>query len=181
MCLFCGKCPKIVNSDGNAKDCIQVTSNMKFDFKDQSCPPDLDDFKMGLAVHVLKTAFWQNEPKLEVNMLKLPIIMAPGILAKQVNNDTKKESLLDKSIQHSAETYREFIKMIDNKEINVTKLGSLKLADLKEIGRSLKFQNVTDKSGQMLRQELQHLAKTFIAGQVCETAWRGDLMWHFTS
>ena len=149
-----------------AKDCIQVTSNMKYDFKDTSEPPDLEDFKSKLVLHLFKTAFWQNEPKLEVKMLKLPIIMPSSLMAKQINSDVKKDSLLDKTIQHSSETFREFVKMVDDREINVTKLGSLKLADLKEIGRLLKFKNVGDKSGQMLRQELQHLAKTFIAGQV---------------
>ena len=67
--------------------------------------------------------------------------MAPGLLAKQINNDCEKESLIDKSIQHSADTYREFVKMVDNKDINVTKLGSLRSADLKDIARKLKFEH----------------------------------------
>lgn len=46
-------------------------------------------------------------------------------------------------------------------------LSSLKLTELKDIARKLKFNNVSDKSGEMLRKELQHLAKLFIAGQVC--------------
>ena len=45
-------------------------------------------------------------------------------------------------------------------------LGSLKLTDLKAIGKRLKFKSVSDKSGEMLRKELQHLSKLFIAGQV---------------
>ena len=45
-------------------------------------------------------------------------------------------------------------------------LGGLKLTELKAIGRKLKFKSVGDKSGEMLRKELQHLAKLFIAGQV---------------
>ena len=44
--------------------------------------------------------------------------------------------------------------------------GKLKLNELRDISRKLKFQNVRDKSGLNLRQELQHLAKTFLAGQV---------------
>jgi hypothetical protein len=115
MCLLCGKCPKMINSDGNAKDSIQVAPNLKFDYKDMSDPPALADFQTELILHLFKTAFWQNEPQLSVNMLKLPIIMAPGLLGKQVNNDVKKDSLLDKSVQHSSATFREFTKMIDNK------------------------------------------------------------------
>jgi hypothetical protein len=115
MCLICGKCPKIINSDGNAKDSIQVKSNMKFDFKERSATPSLQDFKFKLMQHLYKTAFWQNEPPMEINMLKLPIIMSPGLLGGQVNNDVMKDSLLDKSIQHSKATLREFVKMVDNK------------------------------------------------------------------
>ena len=56
--------------------------------------------------------------------------------------------------------------MVDNKEINITKIGSLKSIQIKQIARDLKLKNVNDKSGQMLREEVQHLAKTFLAGQV---------------
>ena len=41
--------------------------------------------------------------------------MAPGMLAKQVNTNVSKDSLLDKSVKHSKETLREFVKMVDNK------------------------------------------------------------------
>ena len=85
---------------------------MKFDYKDKSDPPDLESFKSKLVHHLFKTAFWQNEPKLVINMLKLPSIIAPGLVSKQVNNDIKKDSIMDKSIQHSAETFREFVKMV---------------------------------------------------------------------
>ena len=88
---------------------------MKFNYKDDSEPPSLEEFKRQLIVQLLKQAFWQNEPPMEINMLKLPIIMAPGMLAKQVNTDVSKDSLLDKSVKHSKETLREFVKMVDNK------------------------------------------------------------------
>ena len=88
---------------------------MKFDFKDNSDPPSLEDFKLRLIVQLLKRAFWQNEPPLELNMLKLPLIMSPGLLGKQVNSDVLKDSLIDKSVTHSKETLREFVKMVDNK------------------------------------------------------------------
>ena len=88
---------------------------MKFDFEDNSDPPSLEEFKGQLIVQLLKRAFWENEPPMEINMLKLPIIMAPGLLAKQVNSDVSKDSLLDNSVKHSKETMREFVKMVDNK------------------------------------------------------------------
>ena len=114
-CLLCGYCPKIINSDGNAKDSIKITSNLKFNYKDNSDPPALEDFKTQLILHLFKTAFWQNEPRLDINMLKLPIIMSPGLMGNPVNNDVKKDSLMDKTFKHSAETFRTFLKMVDNK------------------------------------------------------------------
>ena len=60
------------------------------------------------------------------------------------------------------------MKLVDNKEITLTRIGSLKSAEIKIIARQLKLKNIGDKSGQMLRQEIQHLAKTLIAGQVRE-------------
>ena len=115
LCMLCGKCPKIVNSDGNAKDSIQITPDLKFDYNDQSDPPTLEEFQTDLILHLFKSAFWQNEPPLEVNMLKLPLLIAPGLLGTQRNNDVKKDSLLDKTIKHSSETFREFTKLVDNK------------------------------------------------------------------
>ena len=52
-------------------------------------------------------------------------------------------------------------------EINIMNFNKLKLTQLREIAKKLKFQDVGDRSGLSLRQELQHLAKIFIAGQVC--------------
>ena len=107
MCLICGRSPKIVNSDGNAKDCIKVTKNMIYDFKDESEPMELHDFKTKLIISVFKSAFFQNEPKVDINMLKLPLIIAPALIGHQVNNDILKDSLLDEKIKHSSESLHE--------------------------------------------------------------------------
>ena len=89
ICLICGVCPKIVNSDGNAKDSLRVTDNMKFVYEDKSPIPDLESFKQELLVECLKRSFFQNVPMKTYNMLKLPLIMAPGLLREQVNSDIK--------------------------------------------------------------------------------------------
>ena len=43
---------------------------MKYDFDDHSEPMDLPSFKDILMKKLMKKAFFQNEPKLEINMLK---------------------------------------------------------------------------------------------------------------
>ena len=88
---------------------------MKFNFQDTSEPPSLEEFKHTRVKSLMRSAFWQQEPPMEINLLKLPIIMAPAMIRKQINNDIAKDSLLDKSITHSQETYREFVQLIDDK------------------------------------------------------------------
>ena len=87
--LVCGNCPKIVNSDGNAKDSVKVRENMIYDYNDHSDPPDLETFKQELVQMLLKKSFFQNEPKKIYQMLKLPLIIAPSLLDTQTNSDYK--------------------------------------------------------------------------------------------
>lgn len=89
LCLVCGNCPKIINSDGNAKDTLKVTENMVYNYEDNSDPPDLETFKQELVVECLKRSFFQNVPKKIYNMLKLPLIVPPSLLREQLNNDIK--------------------------------------------------------------------------------------------
>ena len=114
-----------LSSDGNAKDSIRITSNLKFQFNDTQSVSDLQEYKENLVKDLLKSAFWQNQKPSEYNLLKVPIIMAPALLRQQVNNDILKESLLDKSVVHSAETMREFVRLVDNKEIRIMEIGML--------------------------------------------------------
>ena len=89
MCLVCGNCPKIVNSDGNAKDSLTVYENMQYDYEDNSDPPNLEIFKQELVQESLKRSFYQKVPMKTYKMLKLPLIVAPSLLREQINNDIK--------------------------------------------------------------------------------------------
>ena len=62
---------------------------MSFECNDDSDPPDLDSFKLRLVQECLKRSFFQNEPLKPYKMLKLPLIIAPSLLGKQINTDTK--------------------------------------------------------------------------------------------
>ena len=137
-CMHCGICPKIVNSDGNAKDSIKIFDNMVFDYEDHSEPPNLDEFKLDLVSTSLKRSFYQNEPPKTYNMLKLPLIIAPGLLGKQINNDFQKKSLLDKEIKYKQETFIEFHRFIENRELNILSVSTMNVPELKEWARKLK-------------------------------------------
>ena len=88
---------------------------MHYNFEDESDPPELHAFKARLIAHVYKSAYFQNEPKLDINMLKLPLIMAPSLIGHQFNHDVLKDSLLDETIKHSPETLHELGKLSKRK------------------------------------------------------------------
>ena len=165
-CLICGACPKIVNSDGNAKDTIIKTKNMIYDYDDDSEPPDLEVFKKELAQTTLKKSFFQKEPPKTYNLLKLPLIIPPSLLGQQINHDIKKRTLLEKKNEFSKDTMAELAKMIDKKEINILGIQDLNAEQLIEVAIKLKLEQPRKKSSTNLRNELTHLVKIFLAGQV---------------
>ena len=186
VCLICGVCPKIINSgrkyyrifpiakmvkcnlilisDGNTKDAIRITDEMKFNYDDQSEPMDLHSFKNMLLKKLMKRAFFQNEPKLDINMLKLPLIIAPSLLGSQVNNDVEKKSLLDKTIVYKPEVFTKFTEIIDNGQIDILGIDDMNKAAVVSVGKELGLE-VSGKSAVGLRNELKNMSNHVMAGQ----------------
>ena len=154
-----------VTLDGNTKDSIRITENMKFDYDDKSKPPNLQEFKVILIKNLMKRAFFQNEPKLVINMLKLPIIIAPSLLGSQTNHDAEKKSLLDQTITYEPATFVKFTEMIDKGKIDILNIDKLDLTELKSLGRELNLKKVGEKTGLILRNELINMSKHFMSGQ----------------
>ena len=67
---------------------------MVYEYEDSSEIPDLETFKKRLIVDLFKSVFFQQSSQQKYNMLKLPIIAAPSLIRKQVNNEIKKKTLL---------------------------------------------------------------------------------------
>jgi hypothetical protein len=78
----------------------------------------------------------------------------------------KKKSLLEKEFVFSKDTMSEFAKLMDEKKINILSIGNMKREELVEIGEQLSLDKVKTKSLEMLRKEIGHLVKIFLAGQV---------------
>ena len=131
---------------------------MKFDFEDKSDPPSLQDFKNLILKQVAKSAFFQNEPQLEINMLKLPIIMASSLLGSQTNNDVDKKSLLDQEIFYLPETFTKFTEMIDAGKIDVLNIDQLKAQEVRHLGKEIGIKNVALKSGEMIKNEIKNIS-----------------------
>ena len=143
---------------------MKVTDNMVFDYSDTSEPLDLQTFKHILLKQLMTKAYFQDVPKLVINMLKLPIIIAPSMLGKQVNNDVKKESLLDKNIVYKPDTFTKFSEMIDAGAIDVLAIEDMTKTELVTIGKEVGLA-VADKSAVVLRNEFKNMTKHVLAGQ----------------
>ena len=147
------------------QDSIKVQNNMEYNYEDASEVPDLETFKEDLIEDLLKSVFFQQRSTRKYNMLKLPIISAPGILRKQVNNDMGKKSLMEKEFKYTEETLATFMDMVDTKEIKMSGIPDLKGPELTELSKKLGT-HVAKKSAELLRTDLINLSKIFLAGQV---------------
>ena len=131
----------------------------------QSEVPDLNVFKLNMVEYMLRRAFFQNEPLKEINMLKLPIIMAPCLVNCQVNRDTEKKSLLGKKISYDKSVFAKFCSMIEKKTINILNIHKMSYDQLKRVLENLGVP-IGDRNATQMRTELDNMAKLFTAGQV---------------
>lgn len=86
-------------------------------------------------------------------MLKIPIIMAPCLIGKQVNSDVEKKSLIDKTIEYKKETFSNFHRLVQEKKINILSIHKMTYVELKQIMDELDVP-VGDRNATLLRSEL---------------------------
>ena len=88
---------------------------MEYNYEDLSEIPDLSKFKDDLIEDLLSTALFQHKSDKKYNMLSLPLLMAPCLLAKQVNNDKTKKTIMEKEYSFTEETLQKFQEMVERK------------------------------------------------------------------
>jgi hypothetical protein len=140
---------------------------MEYNYEDTSGVPDLEDFKEDLIEDIFKSVFFQHKSDQKYNMLKLPIIMAPCLMRKQVNNDIGKKTLMEKEFQYEAETMETFMRLVESKELKISGISELKVPELNNLSKQLGIY-VAKKSGELMKIDLINLSKIFLAGQVCK-------------
>ena len=141
---------------------------MIYDFDDAEADvevPDLEDFKEQLVGQMLRSAFFQNEIKEKIIMTKLPNIIAPGLVKKQVNSDSDKKTLFNKAVTYGSETMLGLKKLISKKEIDILNLSNLKSTEVKMISRALHIKSIASKSNVRLLEEIKFVCKMYAAGQ----------------
>ena len=156
---------------------------MEYNYTDKSEVPDLQDFKEELIEDILKSVFFpSHKSSKKYNMLKIPILSAPSLIRKQINNEFRKESLMEKKFEYEDETLQTFISLVDRKEIRINQTDDLTKSELTKFSRELGIYSVK-KSVEVMKIDLNNLTKIFVGGQVnffnfhfknCETHYSGE-------
>ena len=139
---------------------------MEYNYEDLSEVSDLQDFKEDLIEEILKSVFFPtHKSSKKHNMLKLPILSAPSLIRKQINNDFRKETLMEKSFSYQPETLQAFMSLVDRRAIKINQIAELTKSELCCLSRELGIYS-DKKSGEVMKIDLINLSKIFLAGQV---------------
>ena len=138
---------------------------MEYNYDDSSEIPNLEDFKEELIEEILMSVFFRKKSDHKINMLKLPIISAPSLLRKQVNNDILKQTLMEKEFSYQPETLQTFMSLVDSKVIKLNQISDLTVSELTHLSKQLDIYSAK-KSGEVMKNDMINLSKTLIAGQV---------------
>ena len=125
------------------------------------------DFLDKLVNQVVRSAFFQNEPKDIVNLLKLPLIMPNGLVGKMINTESSKKSIMNNVHHYKSSVFTNFVKMISTDQLNILAIDEMAMKNpqhLRKIAKEIGIK-VKDKSNVVLAEEMTALAKTFLAGQ----------------
>lgn len=146
------------------QDSILLGDNLKFDFEDVSEVSELRPFLDKLTNQVIRTSFFQGEIKEDINILKIPIIMADCILGTMTNTEGRKKTLMNTNQKYNKDVLANFLKMVSNKRIDILGLDKLDSSQLKKISSEIGIKT-SKKSNTVLLEELKSLARIFLAGQ----------------
>ena len=149
--------------DGNTKDSIRVSRSMVYNYDDVAPIPDLETFRSELVTDLLMSMFFQHRSEMEIDMLRLPLIMAPEMMNKMVNNEASKKTIMEKDFSYEKETLEKFQAMIDSKEVNIKSLSDLSSNALKDIANKVGIYH-SKKSNEMMKTDVINLSKIIYTG-----------------
>ena len=138
---------------------------MVYDFQQNDEIPSLESFKVRLARQMMRSAFFQHEPKEAFDMLKVPLIIAPKLLKQQVNSDNCKETLFNQKTNYGPATMTGLSLLIAKGEIDILNLDSMSPKQAKKVSKALKLKGISRKSNIGLVDEIKFVSKMYVAGQ----------------
>ena len=136
---------------------------MVYNYDDAAPIPDLETFRAELVTDLLMSVFFQHRSEMEIDMLRLPLIMAPDMMNKTVNNEASKKTIMEKDFSYEKETLEKFQAMIDSKEVNIKSVGDLSSNHLKDIVNKLGIYH-SKKSNEMMKTDVINLSKIILGG-----------------
>ena len=148
----------------NFQDSIQISENLEFDFDDESEVPQLESFIDKLAKQVMRSSFFQGEPKDKINILNIPIIMPDCLIGKMTNTERKKKSLMNVQKKYSSDVLSKLMTVISSKRLDILGLDALDTSQLKNVAKEIGI-GISKKSHTALLEEVKALTKIFLAGQ----------------
>ena len=120
-----------------------------------------------LANQATRNAFFQNEPKDKVNLLKLPLIMPNCLVGKMINTERSKKSIMNRFQQYKSNIFTNFVKLVSNDRLNILAIDDLAKENpqyLRTIAKEIGIK-VKGKSNVIIAEEIMALARVFLAGQ----------------
>ena len=120
-----------------------------------------------LANQATRNAFFQNEPKDKVNLLKLPLIMPNCLVGKMINTERSKKSIMNRFQQYKSNIFTNFVKLVSNDCLNILAIDDLAKENpqyLRTIAKEIGIK-VKGKSNVIIAEEIMALARVFLAGQ----------------
>ena len=73
---------------------------MIYNYEGNDSIPDLETFRQELLIEVLMSTFFRHISEKNIDMLRLPVIMAPCMMRQSINSEALKKSIMEKEFSY---------------------------------------------------------------------------------
>ena len=134
---------------------------MIYNYEGNDSIPDLETFRQELLIEVLMSTFFRHISEKNIDMLRLPVIMAPCMMRQSINSEALKKSIMEKEFSYDRDLLEKFQRLLDNKEVNLRNINDLGSKRIKEISIKLGIFDPS-KSTEILKTDLVNLQKIVV-------------------
>ena len=135
-----------------------------FNFEDCDDIPPLEQFLDERISQCIRTSFFQNEPKDQISILNIPLIIPNALLGTMTNTEKSKKSLMNVSKKYNVDVLSNLVNMVSEKRLDVLGIDRLDADELKSLAKEMGIP-VAKKSNTYIKEEIKAVIKIFLAGQ----------------
>ena len=121
-----------------------------FDFDDESPVMSLTDFLKLCVVTVTGTSVFQNFPKPNINVFKIPPLLSKALCSEIRNRESCKKSVFLKSVDFKQVDFNEVTKLVTSGDFDVLKSRRLDLKSLRNLGAKINIPRARSQTKVML-------------------------------